>query len=859
MEKVQYTVGWIAPLPLELTAARSALEPEYGRIHADGYNYYGGRIGTHEVVLGVQSRMGTDAAADLAARMQAAFPNIKFFLVVGIGGGVPRYGPVGAVSEIVLGDVVVSYPWGNLGGVLRSDSGAWEGEVEGRLNIVGHTNGPPDVLLGAVNCLRTSHDTGSGTTIPILLQRMRLKISDEERYKYQDQSPEEDRLFQSDYLHPANSRGINCQQCCQLACSQQREKRGNSATRQMDTPRIHYGNIASSNQLQISTAERSKLQELYGVICFEMEGAGVIQKHPCLIIRGICDYSDSHKNKTWQPYAAATAAAYAKELLESMPITSSIEGLSASKREKEILELLRDLHITDPRDDKKRIEGTKGGLLPDSYRWILEHTDFRRWRNDQQSRLLWIKGDPGKGKTMLLCGIINELEKSMVKSNNLSYFFCQATDSRINSATAVLRGLLFMLISQQRSLSPHLQVKYDQTGKALFQNANAWVALSEIFTGILEDPRLNTTYLVIDALDECIVGLPKLLDLIAQKSFTSSRVKWIISSRNRPDIEEQLEPAGHKVRLSLELNTESISTAVSVFIEHKVSQLAQRKKYDNRTRDAILKHLVSNADDTFLWVALVCQNLEQIPRWSVVKKLNTFPPGLNSFYERMMHQISGSDDASLYTQVLGLVAIVYQPITMEELASLTEQLEHTADDKESIREIIDLCGSFLTLRGNTVYFVHQSAKDFLLANAPDVIFPSGQEEAHYVVFSRSLYVMSGILKRDMYNLQALGYPIEQVKQPEPDPLAASHYSCIYWVDHFCDWYRTSYAKHRVDLQDGCAIDIFIRNKYLYWLEALSLRKSVAKGVVSMTKLEAAVRVVLSITNTILYRVFANMP
>ena len=96
--------------------------------------------------------------------------------------------------------------------------------------------------------------------------------------------------------------------------------------------------------------------------------------------------------------------------------------------EKEDKECIQHLRLTDPRDDKKRIEETKGGLLGDSYYWILENSDFQQWRNDQQNRLLWIKGDPGKGKTMLLCGIVNELKKSMANTNLLSYFFCQATD-----------------------------------------------------------------------------------------------------------------------------------------------------------------------------------------------------------------------------------------------------------------------------------------------------------------------------------------------------------------------------------------------------------------------------------------------
>jgi hypothetical protein len=82
------------------------------------------------------------------------------------------------------------------------------------------------------------------------------------------------------------------------------------------------------------------------------------------------------------------------------------------KREK----CLRDLHSTDPRNDKQRIEDTKGGLLADSYRWVLDNTVFQQWQQNPSSQLLWVKGDPGKGKTMLLCGTINELQSSMPQS-----------------------------------------------------------------------------------------------------------------------------------------------------------------------------------------------------------------------------------------------------------------------------------------------------------------------------------------------------------------------------------------------------------------------------------------------------------
>jgi NACHT domain len=266
---------------------------------------------------------------------------------------------------------------------------------------------------------------------------------------------------------------------------------------------------------------------------------------------------------------------------------------------------LQDIWITDPRADKKRIEDTKGGLLRDSYQWILEHAEYHKWRNTEQGRVLWIKGDPGKGKTMLLCGIVNEMTtltrlRNTSATTLLSFFFCQATDSRINNAPAVLRGLIFLLIGQQPSLIKHIRKEYDHAGKALFEDVNAWVALSEIFTNILQDPGLNSTCLIIDALDECVVDLPKLLEFIIKESSTTSRVKWIISSRNWPDIEERLETTGYTVSLCLELNQQSISAAVNTYIEFKTLQLAEQKKYDDKTRVAMQEYLVLNANDTFL-------------------------------------------------------------------------------------------------------------------------------------------------------------------------------------------------------------------------------------------------------------------
>ncbi|KAH8812200.1 hypothetical protein F5884DRAFT_898507 [Xylogone sp. PMI_703] len=468
---------------------------------------------------------------------------------------------------------------------------------------------------------------------------------------------------------------------------------------------------------------------------------------------------------------------------------------------------LSDLRITDPTDDKTRIQETKGGLLEDSYRWVLENPEFQLWRNDEQCPLLWIKGDPGKGKTMLLCGIIDELKKSEDKTCVLSYFFCQATDLRINTATA----------------------KYDHAGKSLFEDANSWVALSKIFTNIVQDSRLGSTYLIVDALDECIKDMTRLLEFIVQISSKCSCVKWIISSRNSLEIIERLEMAENKIKLCLELNSGSISAAVGNYIEYKVSELVKWKKYDDRTRITVRDYLSLHSQDTFLWVALVCQHLKSIRHYETREKLEMFPPGLDSIYQQMINSLFGVNK-SYCEQVVAIMTIAYWPLSLYELASLIEP----SIDPESMEGPVNDCGSFFTIRENTVYFVHQSAKDFLAITVSNTVFPSGMKAVHYSIFSRSLLAMEKELRRDIYGLQHPGFSIEQVKVPDTDPLSAVRYACLYWVDHLSSG---GVGEKSNALRDDGEVHKFVRTKFLHWLEALSLTKGMATGVLSILKLE----------------------
>ncbi|KAJ5108899.1 hypothetical protein N7456_005574 [Penicillium angulare] len=481
---------------------------------------------------------------------------------------------------------------------------------------------------------------------------------------------------------------------------------------------------------------------------------------------------------------------------------------------------IRDLQTTDPRDDKTRIEATKGGLLRESYRWVLNNAKFQDWQFlEKGPRVLWINGDPGKGKTMLVCGIIDEINPT--NQGFLCFFFCQATDTRLNSASGVLRGLLSMLIEQDPSLVCHVRQRYDVSGKQLFEGPNTWQALSKIFLDVLE--HIESTCLIVDALDECTTGLPQLLDLIAQVASTHPHIKWVISSRIRPDIKCYMDAIPEKRLIGLELDEKCISDAVRIFIDKKVQQLAKLKKYTQQILDAVYSHLLRNAQETFLWVALVCEKLGQVPRLKTIERLTSFPSGLDALYRGMLEQVCDQEDATLYKTIIGLVAIFERPISLAELIPFIEVDEDLLeDDYESIEEMIGYCGSFLKIAQKTIFFVHQSAKEYLLDKGADHIFPNGIANQHRLIFLKSVEAIQKTVKRDNWGLKSPNISINhaQARKPHPNPLERVQYSCVHWIDHFLHFQSKELTK--VSLEYGEKINEFLSQKFLYWLEALSL-------------------------------------
>jgi nucleoside phosphorylase len=314
-----YTVGWVCALFNELAAAEEMLDEEHETLDGNANNandtniYTLGRIGEHNVVIAClpEGQPGTSSAAAVAAQMKSAFTSIRFSLLVGIGGGVPS-----VEADIRLGDVVVGRPHKGHGGVVQYDFGK---TTPSGFERTGFLNTAPTVLLNAVAKLRANHLRGKSRVLEYA-----SKLNSLPSFTREDAGP--DVLFEADYNHVG---GAACEQCSKTRMVQ-RQSRGNQA------PVVHYGTIASGNQVMRDATERDRVSsELGGVLCFEMEAAGLMNSFPCLVIRGICDYADSHKNKRWQAYAAGMAAAYAKEVLSVIQADEVAKSRSADEIVKE--------------------------------------------------------------------------------------------------------------------------------------------------------------------------------------------------------------------------------------------------------------------------------------------------------------------------------------------------------------------------------------------------------------------------------------------------------------------------------------------------------------------------------------------
>lgn len=496
------------------------------------------------------------------------------------------------------------------------------------------------------------------------------------------------------------------------------------------------------------------------------------------------------------------------------------------------LKALRLLQTVDPKHVRTRILTTKGKLVEGSYTWILQDKSFLSWLHGADSHLLWIKGGPGKGKTMMTAGLIGILPEQTMGSVTLSYFFCQNADTELRKVTSILKGLIFRLAIQERGLIHHLRSRYIADGEDVFNGPYALSALMGILKDMLNDFSGEQICFIVDALDECQdPDLPFLLDLIADRNISApGKVKWLVTSRPNPEVETKIGPDGGRSRISLEIETLKVSQGVEIFIEQTVNP-QQMKSWDLKLVEGVQSYLKKNAEGTFLWVALVCEWLQKLDPWEVeeeMAQLANLKLGLEPFYGRMMQVVQDSRSAELCLQVLRATTLACRPVHLRELGTIITLPRAFQDgdspNVEHLRILVEKCGSFLLLHNDVIYFVHHSAKDYFDTGQGSEIFASERWQYHSLIAETCLSTLISSLK-----VHHFLYPSSVSEQgPNEDELRSlsrTAYACIYWIQHTID--SLSQDTPDISFPNEEKICHFFDTKFVPWIYTLGSSKELS--------------------------------
>jgi len=412
--------------------------------------------------------------------------------------------------------------------------------------------------------------------------------------------------------------------------------------------------------------------------------------------------------------------------------------------------------VTNPQDDIANIQDTKHQLQAGTCSWMSTDPIYDRWFHEHLSGILWLHGDAGKGKTNHAIRQVTELRNRVANSTAiLLYFFCDDKDNRRNSAVMIVRGLLYQLVCQRPNLMKPLREEYEKQKDQLFSSPNALQSLWRILEDVLRQCSGITAWLVVDALDECEPQSREIL-LKRVKSRVNDqrdgaggnptiREKWVLTSRNDPTIRECLHGTAD---ICLESKSRQVAADVEKFIEARVQELQDVKRYRGDLAIDIRRNLSKKAEGTFLWVSLACAELRRVPSISAKRVLEKLPSGLNAIYERILHQVLQNEEEYLadYARKILISALTtFRPLRLKELALMAGlPREHWAQP-ESILEYVEQCGSFLTIRHQKAHLVHQSAKEYL-SSAPALGISPNLMEEHKILTKRCFdYICSGVI------------------------------------------------------------------------------------------------------------------
>ncbi|CAG8882582.1 unnamed protein product [Penicillium egyptiacum] len=746
----EYVVGWVCALPKEQTAATAMLDRRHVGLpkpRNDPNTYTLGSVGNHNVVIAClpKGQIGNNSATNVAAWMVSTFPSIKFGLMVGIGGGIP--------PKVRLGDVVVSTPLGQFPGVVQWDFGkAKEG---GSFERTGSLNNPPTSLLTALTALETEHDL-VGSKIPEYLEELR------ERWprlvpKYLP-SDLQDILFKADYGH-ASRRALDLDDTCNVDDVDEDEEEScrfcdktQVVRRKPRDMSVHFGLIASGNQVIKDAAFRNKLNEDLGghLLCIEMEAAGLMNNFPCIIIRGICDYADSHKNKDWQEYAAAVAAAFAKEFLAFLQPTdiegerpvkeilgqvlnavsqsgANIKKISSHLEQKEELEILN--WIT-PINYGPQQSDFLGRRQRGTGQWLLESTQFEIWKAIK-NQTMFCPGIPGAGKTIISSIVVDHLDQEFQADPaiGIAYVYCnfkRQDDQKIND---LLEGLLKQLAGRCQPLPNSVKELYK------YHKARGTRPSAEEISNVLliVAATFSKLFIIVDALDECQASdrLHFVSELFNLQTRHSANI--FATSRFISEIMDQFKDV-----LSLEIR--ATDEDVGMYLESHMGQL-RPCVLENRQLQEEIKTTISDAVDGMFLLAQIYLGFldDKLTANDIRTSLKSFRKQdrgssedekteiLSHAYDQVMERIDQQRPGlrQLAVKVLSWIIYAKRPLSIQELqyalAIKEGKFQFDEGDLPHIEDMVSVCLGLITIddESTIIRLVHHTTQEYFARTRQD--------------------------------------------------------------------------------------------------------------------------------------------
>ncbi|KAJ6789702.1 hypothetical protein PWT90_00566 [Aphanocladium album] len=646
LDPANYTVAWIAPLYIEARAAWLLFDNHhdgnFSVSRGDDYLFQAGDICGHNVILATLpagQEYGNSSAAALASQVKKFFPNLWFGLLVGVAAGLPNLKGKPAV-DIRLGDVLVGLPQGDNAGIIAYELGKETAEDGFQLLHHGHILATTEAIVrSAIGSIQLHSPNEAASFLPYYEQ---IQNEEHQHGSFVDPGQENDMYYE---LSDNGAQSLL-----------PRDRRPSSKR-----TRVWYGSIGSGDKLMKNALKRNDLRDKYNIIGLEMEAAGTMNRIPVGVIRGVCDYGDQHKNKEWQPYAAAMAAAYSKAILakispknipfrENHPNQNDMLDVpvcrkrpseeDTSERATSVGSKRSRLERSDSETSRDQSDDIQAGALNEEQekalldslmfeqidsryetikrehrktcQWLLKTNQYLTWldtaKSDDHHGVLWIFGNPGAGKSTLMKflfkSVTNSRSKKTTSRGVISFFFNARGDALEKSTNGMYRSLLLQLLEEVPSLRNIFNCLGISVRNGLIPDWNVEL-LQKLFEQAILSLGKSTLMCFIDALDECdqeqisemILFFQVVSELAASVGVT---FQVCFSSRFYPSIRK---PKG-----IVELDLGKQDGHAQDIISYVHGNLDIEGAHN---ADKIRNKVIEKASGIFMWVVLVVGILQQ--------------------------------------------------------------------------------------------------------------------------------------------------------------------------------------------------------------------------------------------------------